>query len=565
MSGICGWVGTLSGEEESHRCLAGMLRDCGADSGIEIPGVREPNLHLGCVGRLPEVSERLYADETFAAVLSDPLQSASGRRILARDLVDLYRAHELQFLRRVRGAFALALYDHQRQRLLLARDPTGQRTLYLYRNGAYFAFASRLSAFRRLPGFRPQLDAQALLAYFHFQTVPSPGAIYRDCAQLPPGELLVMENRQAPSQRLFWSPWGELKRTDTEVPETAFSHRFSKALARSLQDVPEVAVLSQDDLGTAVLQHALGRWLGHPPTRLHPGEVAVQSGDPEALEAYLSTLAAVSDEPQGSPLLLSAYLCARAARQQGIGCLISSAGARELFGATALTARAWQLEGYRRIPAFWRETLMEPLLFRLPKLQRWNKLQSLRARVREAQEPLSTWFYQQTAPRWSKGTPFSSEFLAQVDEAALRAALEAGDLSPLDQLMAWEIRFSLVDRQIAALHRAGEFAETAIRYPFLDQDLLRFACHLPPEVRLNGGGLLARLPHESLPEPAVPRQAWLKANLGDWMGRKLTALGKRGFLLPDYLDWLSTQATPDQIERCWSLAMLEHWLEEQAH
>ncbi len=565
MLGICGWVGTLAGEEVSHRCLAGMLRDCGADSDLEIPGVRESALHLGCAGNPSEVSERLYADASFAVVLSDPLRSASGRRILARDLVDLYRAHQLQFLRRVRGPFALALYDHQRRRLLLARDPTGQRPLYHYRAGAYFAFASRLSAFRRLPGFLPRLNAQRLLDYFYFQTVPSPGAIYRDCEQLSPGELLVLENEQAPSRRLFWEARGVSRRD--EAPEAEFTRQFSKALARSLQDVPEAAVLAQDNLGSAVLQQGLAQWLGHPPARFQLGETVLAT-DSEPLETYLDTLAAVSDEPQGSPLLLPAYLCARNARQQGTACLLSSAGARELFGATSLAAQAWQLERYRRIPTFWRKQLIEPVLFRIPEIPRWaKKLQALRAQVRWAQEPPSAWFYQQIAPAWPGGTPFSPSFLEQVDAEAPRNALQ-GDLPPLDQLMVWEIKFSLLDRQISALHRASAFANMPIYHPFLDQDLLYFAYQLPPEIRLNAGkpgGFLAQIAGQPLQEPPLPHHAWLKADLADWMQTKLTALEAREFLSADYLRWLRTQTAPELLDRCWSLAMLEHWLEQQGH
>src|SRR5919197_6138020 len=103
-------------------------------------------------------------------------------------LLHLYEEYGDGFATRLRGMFAVAIWDAPRRRLVLARDRFGIKPLY-YRAGAgELAFASEL---RALP--RDEIDLDALEAFLAFNSIPAPLTIFRECRKLPAGHVLVWE------------------------------------------------------------------------------------------------------------------------------------------------------------------------------------------------------------------------------------------------------------------------------------------------------------------------------------------------------------------------------------
>ena len=90
---------------------------------------------------------------------------------------------------RLRGMFAVALWDSERNRLVLARDRYGIKPLYYRESADELAFASEL---RALP--RGEIDLDALEAFLAFNSVPGPLTIFRDVRKLQPGHVLTWEN-----------------------------------------------------------------------------------------------------------------------------------------------------------------------------------------------------------------------------------------------------------------------------------------------------------------------------------------------------------------------------------
>src|SRR3954465_10491360 len=115
-------------------------------------------------------------------------------------LVHLYEQHGPRFAERLRGMFAVAVWDSERRRLVLARDRFGIKPLY-YRHGAAFAFASELKALRALPDLSPEVDLDALEAFLAFNAIHGPRTIYREVRKLPPGHVLVREEGAARIER----------------------------------------------------------------------------------------------------------------------------------------------------------------------------------------------------------------------------------------------------------------------------------------------------------------------------------------------------------------------------
>ena len=104
-------------------------------------------------------------------------------------LLHLYEEHGDAFATRLRGMFAVAIWDGRRRRLVLARDRFGIKPLYYREVDGELTFASEL---RALP--RGEIDLDALESFLAFNSIPAPQTIFRDVRKLPAGHTLVWED-----------------------------------------------------------------------------------------------------------------------------------------------------------------------------------------------------------------------------------------------------------------------------------------------------------------------------------------------------------------------------------
>src|SRR5689334_546622 len=116
-------------------------------------------------------------------------------------MVHLYEEHGPGFVERLRGMFALALWDARHGRLVLARDRFGIKPLYYRVAGGTVSFASELKALLRQPGFSREIDPQALESFLAFNSIPAPLTIFTEARKLPPGHTLVAEGGEATIER----------------------------------------------------------------------------------------------------------------------------------------------------------------------------------------------------------------------------------------------------------------------------------------------------------------------------------------------------------------------------
>src|ERR1700733_11782779 len=85
----------------------------------------------------------------------------------------LYLRDGPEFVSRLRGMFAIALWDRRRRRLLLARDRFGIKPLYYALYNGRISFASELKALRRQPDFSREADPEALQSVLAFNSIPA--------------------------------------------------------------------------------------------------------------------------------------------------------------------------------------------------------------------------------------------------------------------------------------------------------------------------------------------------------------------------------------------------------
>ena len=108
-------------------------------------------------------------------------------------LVHLYEQHGPAFAEKLRGMFAVAIWDSRERRLVLARDRFGIKPLHWARVPSGLAFGSELKCLLPAPGFSREIDPDAVEAFLAFNSIPAPLTIYKRARKLPPGHYLVWQ------------------------------------------------------------------------------------------------------------------------------------------------------------------------------------------------------------------------------------------------------------------------------------------------------------------------------------------------------------------------------------
>lgn len=172
-------------------------------------------------------------------------------------IAHLYATEGVAGFRRMRGMFAVALWDAARQRLVLARDGAGKKPLYYLKHRDEWIFGSEAKAILSALDEVPPVNPAALLSFFTFGYVAGGDAIFQGMHRLEPGTALVIDTRSgtAAIQR-FWS-WPDGSVTDTraedEVIEDLRAQLTEAVRIRMRSDVPLGAFLSGGMDSAAVL------------------------------------------------------------------------------------------------------------------------------------------------------------------------------------------------------------------------------------------------------------------------------------------------------------------------
>jgi asparagine synthase (glutamine-hydrolysing) len=114
-----------------------------------------------------------------------------------------YQQWGLDFLHRLNGMFSIAIYDHQKKKLLLARDRCGQKPLYYAKHKGNIYFASEIRALHKI-GVPKALNQSAIPAYLSLRYVPEPDTMFEGINILPAGSHLTLDHSTTDPQPEKW-------------------------------------------------------------------------------------------------------------------------------------------------------------------------------------------------------------------------------------------------------------------------------------------------------------------------------------------------------------------------
>ncbi len=500
---------------------------------------------------------------------------------------------------RLRGPFALAVWDAQRNRLLLARDRLGFKPLcYAALEGHTLVFASELRALLEDSEVPRDWDPAAVKEYLALGYVPAPATIFRRIVKLPAGHLLVAEHGRIRVSR-YWDIPGAaggksrreeeyLEQLEALLGEVARTHGGGESVTYLLSPGEgSVTLLASLDAADALPESATTATLHRRPSRdvEQSRAIAAHFGCEHRVELVALRLADLVprlswhfDDPLADPSAITAYHLAAAARAQAPVAL-TAAGTSDVWAGLP-SHRRERAEGRARR---WLGPLgigvglvgrMLPLPFDLVRTARHLGLAQAEACARN---------------RSALGQPVRSDRLCTHDFLRATRGVDAfcslretydvsGARDPLARALYVDLKTRVADHVLVRLDRMAVAASVQLRLPMLDHKLVEFAASLPSHFKLRGkqsryllrrlldGRVSPKLLRRSAdPFEATP-SAWLRGPLASLASDVLLSgrFRHRGIFDSRAVTraWQAhLTGRRDYHRELWSLLMLELWFE----
>jgi len=527
---------------------------CHLESQIGLGHRRLAILDLTEVGGQPMHNEDgtiwiVYNGECYRYRDHIPFLRSKGHTIRSRSdtevLLHLYEEFDLDFVSKLDGMFAFALWDQRKRRLILGRDRLGIKPLIYYQDfdGSIY-FASELKALLQCPNIPREIEPASVYAYLHLMTVPTPWTIYRGIKKLEPGTLLIADSNGARLQR-YWDlpPYPGESKIDLEQAQMEFLGKFKEAITTHLvSDVPVAAFLSGGIDSSSVVAMAAGLQPLATFTATFP-ESDVDESDAARRVArhchtdhheirlapdFVETLPHVAwhcDEPFGVASAFGVYHMAEAAREHA-KVVLSGDGADELFAGYPWrhqpihNHRHWDL-----LPVVARRWVshLGDVLHDLNGNNGYKFTRRLASRLQFASlGPADTYAkslrcFQDEDIRTvlhSDCTAFARR--AWRENAIARYYDSASGSDVLYHKLYADVKTTLVDEMLTKVDRMTMAHGLEARVPFLDNQMVEWAFQIPSDFKFhNGAGkvIVRQAMRSALPEEILKR-------------------GKYGFTLP---------------------------------
>jgi asparagine synthase (glutamine-hydrolysing) len=472
-------------------------------------------------------------------------------------IVHAYEQWGENFLNRLNGMFAFALWDARRKQMLLARDHLGIKPLYYVQIGSRILFGSEIKSLICDPECPRSVNTAALAELFTFRYVPGPSTLFQGIHKLLPGHFMTC-NRSGTHIKRYWT-WvpGKPSIYSEEDAIAKYQELLEDAVRLQLRsDVPLglflssgvdsgalLAIMSQHCQGP-VQAFTIGFEDGGKTNEVEDAaKVATMFGARHRYttvtardycnyyERYMRDL----EEPVGHESAAAFYFVAHLARNH-VKVAFCGQGVDEPWAGYNRHVGIQLSASYSTLPASITRSVAR-IISHIP-----GRMEKLKRAAYSLGEP-------DVLTRLTKVYSFfSADVKAQLYKGSLKSMFESdpygarhalarlqnnvGDLDPLTQMMYMDTRANLPDDLLMVGDKTSMANSLEARVPYLDYRLIEFVESLPPRLKLRG--LTGKYLH---------KKALLK-----WLPRRIVYQRKKGFSLP-IAQWLRTTMRP-MVEDC---------------
>jgi asparagine synthase (glutamine-hydrolysing) len=160
-------------------------------------------------------------------------------------VVHLYEEYGVDFVNKLNGQFAIALYDQQHDQLLLVRDHVGIAPLFYAELEGQVVFASEIKALLAFPDLKPKLDRVALDQMFSFPGIISPRTMFEGIKAVPPGHRVLIQGSSVEVEEY----WDLVYPTQDEVVEDHGEQYYIDGITEILKDAVALRLMADVPVG----------------------------------------------------------------------------------------------------------------------------------------------------------------------------------------------------------------------------------------------------------------------------------------------------------------------------
>ena len=520
-----------------------------------------------------------------------------------------YRYWGREFLSKLSGIFAFALWDGRTNELLLARDPLGVKPLYYGYTPRGFLFAGELKALLHASDLDRAIDLSAVDSYLHFLWSPGKRTMLKSVRKLEPGTaMIISDGEPADIWRYHALPFGRPISSASTI-DTVDSAReiLEGAIKRQMvADVPVGAFLS-GGLDSSIIvalarQHAQNSHLecftigfndnasaeGMAEDERHANLVAKHLDVPlrtvrvgPEIASLLPEMVYHLDEPQADPAAIHTLLISGLARDHGMKVLLSGAGGDDLFSGYR-RHMALQAERYWAwLPQDFRATLQTAASYAPSRPASIRRIGKAFANAGAGKDERMAGYFSWLSPTLSRSLYSDTARADLQDDSPLQPLISALDELPegtsqLDRMLYLDTRFFLADHNLNYTDKMAMARGVEVRVPLVDQSVVNMATGLDPSFKLRGTTtkwILRSIAKPLLP-PAIlsrkkvgfgaPMRDWIQGPLEPLISDLLSheSLQKRQLFDPgqvDRLRKLDSQGRIDGSYVIFAIACIELW------
>jgi asparagine synthase (glutamine-hydrolysing) len=463
-------------------------------------------------------------------------------------IIHLYEEMGADCVMKLRGMFALAIYDKTKRKLTLARDRLGKKPLHYALHQGNLYFASEIKSILAVAPELAEVNSQGLLEYLYYGYVPDPITAYCGIHKLPPGHLLEFEDGKI-RIRQYW----DLPEYNTHAPkneeeclEELEQRLFEATKIRLISDVPLGAFLS-GGIDSSTVVALMSRASSGPVKTFSIGfkkddfnesnyaRIVANKFSTDHHEMILEPdvvqtvahLTSSLEEPFGDSSMLPTYYVSQMAREH-VTVALSGDGGDEMFGGYDRYRIHDERRIYERIPGWARKFYRDEVLPRLPNRMRGRRFSY------NVSLPWQERYIDHLAflPSFERDTPLLSEDFREIlnrseDPANVlrRYFAQAPAKDPVDQLLYVDTKTYMVADILTKVDRMSMLNSLEVRVPMLDHVFVEWVAGLAPEWKLRGN-----------------QQKYILRKLAERVGvpREVIYRQKRGFSLP-LVHWMRNE------------------------
>lgn len=523
-------------------------------------------------------------------------------------IVHLYEEFEDNFVNKLRGMFAIALWDSKKRRLLLVRDRVGIKPLYYYFKNAILAFASEIKSLLVYPEISRELNYNALHNYLAYMYVPAPQTIFKNIYKLLPGHLLVYEKGNL-TVRQYWNIYNRnldykeiLRYDENELSVQLLSFMQESVRMHLISDVPlgvflsggtdsgSIVALASEISGRPVKSFSIGfeddylneldnAKLVTKKYKTDHHEFVVKPPGIDFMENIISSF----DEPFADSSAIPTYLVSKCAREY-VTVALSGDGGDEVFGGYGNYKADKIGQYYRKLPYALRERIIPFFIDKLPgsqhSLSTSQQLKKLLEMVKLSPE-CGHVFWLSVFNNDIKEKLYKDENLKvllgvnSIDYyGSYFEKFNGNDF--INRCISVDIKTVLPDDYLTKVDRMSMANSLEVRVPFLDHKLLEFAAVIPSKFKLKGLNtkyLLKEVMKNRLPEEiingkkkgfSIPLSRWFREDFSILIDKYLSEklIRKRGYFNYHPVSMLSREhlsGKKDNSKFLWALICFEMW------